>query len=187
MNYHQTDKEMNEELELIQRSKKDPRAFSELYDRYFDQIFRFVYRRVDNENVTADLTQNTFLKALSNINSYKFQGVPFSAWLYRIASNEVVSYYRKYKQEVMFSVEEDMIRQVVDENEEAIGREDIGWLIEKLDVLPPDQLEILELRFLEGKSFEDIAYIMGIKEGTAKMRLYRALEKIRKELNIIRK
>ena len=81
-----------DEWKIIQAAQKNPAAFGSLYKRYFPQIFKFIYKRTDNEQLTGDITAQVFLKALQKLSSYSFKGVPFSAWLYRIASNEVVQH-----------------------------------------------------------------------------------------------
>ncbi|MDX1627179.1 MAG: sigma factor, partial [Fulvivirga sp.] len=86
---HMTEEEIARENEWVEEAKRDPQAFGKLYDRYFEGIFQFILRRTDDESLTADLCSQTFLKALQHIKKYEHRGVPFSAWLYRIASNEV--------------------------------------------------------------------------------------------------
>jgi len=85
------------EYETVKKAVKDPGEFQVLYDKYFTPIFNFIFRKIDDEEITADLTSQTFLKALRNLKKYKYKGVPFSAWLYRIASNEVNKHYRSRK------------------------------------------------------------------------------------------
>ena len=87
--------EILEEYSILEKSKNDSRVFGVLYEKYFDRIFNFIYRQTDDEALTADLSSQTFLIALKNVGKYQFRGVPFSAWLYKIASNEVNKHYRK--------------------------------------------------------------------------------------------
>ena len=82
---HISQEEILKEFEAVQRAVRDPAQFQILYDRYFTVIFNYVFRKIDNEDITADLTSQTFLKAMKNLKKYKYRGVPFSAWLYRIA------------------------------------------------------------------------------------------------------
>ena len=86
---HMSDAEIRDEQQIVQKAKQDANAFGALYDRYFEGIFHFIYRRTDDEAVAGDLTSLTFLKALQNLKRYEFRGLPFSAWLFRIAANEV--------------------------------------------------------------------------------------------------
>lgn len=169
-----------DEYKEVLAAKKDSARFDKLYDRYFDAIFNFIYRRTDNEALTADLTSATFLKALQHIGRYKFKGVPFSAWLYRIASNEVNKHFRDHKKRAVFSLEEHIIVRLVGQEEpDPENEEKIAALVAQLQELPTADLAILELRFYEDKNFKEIAYILDISESAAKMRTYRALNKLK--------
>jgi RNA polymerase sigma-70 factor, ECF subfamily len=169
---------------LIEKAKRKPEAFGELYDRYFEDIFRFIYRRTDDEDLTHDLTSQTFLKALQNLGKYESRGVPFSAWLFRIASNEVNKHYRKSKSKQVFSIEEVRIRELFEESGENANEELLGRMVRYLSELPTELVEVLELRFFEDKSFKEIAFILDITESGAKMRVYRALDKLRVNFHI---
>jgi RNA polymerase sigma-70 factor (ECF subfamily) len=176
--------EIQQEYAILERSKRSPRAFGELYERYFDRIFNFIYRQIDDEDVTADLCSQTFLSALRNVNRYEFRGVPFSAWLYRIASNEVNKYYRKKKRDNVFSLEEVRVRELMEQTHEIWDEEILQKLLVYLKSLPTDMLQVLELRFFEDKDFKEIAFILDITESGAKMRTYRALDRLRKNFNL---
>jgi len=118
-----TNEAILEEQKLVEAAKKSDEAFGKLYDRYFDGVYGFVFRRTDDEDVAGDLTSQAFLKAMQNLNRYEFRGLPFSAWLYRIASNEVNKYYRKKKRKVVFSLEEERVQDIIDEIGSAACRE----------------------------------------------------------------
>jgi len=180
---HLTQEQIQEENLLVEQAKNDPVKFGVLYDRYFEPIFNFVYRRSDDEEVAADITSQTFVKALENIKKYEFRGVPFSAWLFRIATNEVNRYYRKKHKKMVFSLEEEVIKGLVNEEEADDLRDKLPQILEILNEAPTQLVEILELRFFEDRSFKEISYILGISESGAKMRTYRAIEKIREILN----
>ena len=179
-----SDEEIKHEFEILQRAKKDTRAFGELYEKYFDRIFNYIFRQTDDEDLTADLCSQTFLLALKNLDKYEFRGVPFSAWLYRIASNEVNKHYRKQKNDKVFSLEEIRVRELFEMANENWNEELIRQLIQYLKQLPTEMLEVLELRFFEDKDFREIAYILDITESGAKMRTYRALDRLRKNFNL---
>jgi RNA polymerase sigma-70 factor (ECF subfamily) len=87
--------ELKEEESLILKSQADPEAFRPLYEKYFKRMFLFVYHRVNDKATSADITSQVFLKALLNINKFSFRGLPFSAWLFRIALNECNDFFRK--------------------------------------------------------------------------------------------
>ena len=91
----QSGEQLAAELEIIRAAQADPARFKPLYEQYYESIFRFVYQRTGDEHLTADLCATVFLKALQNLKNYQFRGVPFSAWLYRIALNQVTQHFRK--------------------------------------------------------------------------------------------
>ncbi|MEI9920712.1 MAG: sigma-70 family RNA polymerase sigma factor [Bacteroidota bacterium] len=176
--------ELDKERDIIERSRKDPRAFGELYEIYFDRIFNFIYRQTDDEELAGDLCSQTFINALNSLSRYEFRGVPFSAWLYRIARNEINKHYRKNKRKNVFSIEEIKVRELIERSDEDWDEELVQKLITFMKDLPTDMLQVLELRFFEDKDFRDIAFILDITESGAKMRTYRALDKLRKNFNI---
>ncbi|MDN5203515.1 sigma-70 family RNA polymerase sigma factor [Fulvivirgaceae bacterium BMA10] len=177
--HHIKEEELIKEKEWISDAQKNPERFSKLYDKYFEGIFHFIFRRTDDEDVAGDLTSQTFLSALQNIKKYEFRGVPFSAWLYRIAANQVNKYYRDHKKKVVFSLEESVAWKLLDEAEEDHQEEKLSRLVSFLEELSSEDMAVLELRFFEEKGFKEIAYILEISESGAKMRTYRAIEKLK--------
>lgn len=173
---------MQEEWQEIQAAQKDPALFRPLYNRYFDPIFRFIFRRTNDEALTADLCSLVFLKAMQRLEGYHFKGVPFSAWLYRIASNEVAQHYRQVKKNRVVSIEETNISEMFDEMDEPENEEERQRLIEVLDTLKPKDLQLIEMRFFEQRPFKEIADIVGITESNAKVKTYRILERLKKKL-----
>jgi RNA polymerase sigma-70 factor (ECF subfamily) len=88
---------VEQERELVERAKNNTEAFGELYDRYYSQIFGYVLKRTASIEVTQDVTSEVFFKALKNLRQFRWRGVPFSSWLYRIATNEIANYFTKNK------------------------------------------------------------------------------------------
>lgn len=179
-----TEEQIRLELNIIEQSKKDAKAFGVLYENYFDRIYYFIYRQTDDEDIAGDLCSQTFLNALNNLKRYEFRGFPFSAWLYKIASNEVNKFYRKNNRSKVFSLEVLKIKELVEQVDEGWDEEQIKKLVEFMKNLPTDMLQVLELRFYEDKDFKEIAYILDITESGAKMRTYRALDKLRLRFNL---
>jgi RNA polymerase sigma-70 factor (ECF subfamily) len=177
--------EIRQEYAILKQAKRNPNAFSVLYERYYDRIFNFVYRQTDDEDLTADLCSQTFLIVLKHLDRYEFRGVPFSAWLYKIAGNEVNKHYRKLKRYKVFSLEEVRVRELIDLSNENWDEELLKRMLEYLKELPTDMLEVLELRFFEEKNFKEIAFILDITESGAKMRVYRALDQLRRKFNLM--
>lgn len=173
------------EPEIIALAKKDQKFFGSLYDHYFDQIFRFVFKRLGGDEDTAgDLTQQTFIKAMANIGKYEDRGFPFSSWLYRIAQNEVSMYFRQQKKNYSVAIDENRIQDVASEAEifsSHMSTDDQERLVEMLNGLEESHLDLIELRFFQELSFKAIAEIYSVSEATAKMRTYRILERINKK------
>ena len=179
-----TEQEIRTENEIIERSKRDVKAFGDIYEKYFDRIFNFIYRQTDDEEVAGDLCSQTFVNALNGLKRYEFRGFPFSAWLYRIAGNEVNKHYRKTKSKKVFSLEEVRVREMMDQTEQGWDEDTMQKLVNFMKDLPTEMLQVLELRFFEDKDFKEIAFILDMTESGAKMRTYRALDKLRKNFNI---
>ncbi len=172
------------ESEAIRLSKEDTKYFGVLYDKYFEQIFRFVFKRLGGlEDVAGDLTQLTFMKAMGNIGKYEDRGLPFSSWLYRIAQNEVSMYFRKESKTRKVPVDENRIKDLASEAQltNYMSMDDQQLLINIINDLDETELDLIELRFFQQMSFKEIAEIYNITEANAKMRTYRLLERIEKK------
>lgn len=171
------------ESEIIALAKKKSQYFGVLYDRYFDQIFRFVFKRLGgNEEIAGDLTQQTFIKAMGHLNKYEDRGLPFSSWLYRIAQNEVSMFFRQQKKAFSVSIDEGRLMDMAGEANLTgyMSSDEQEKLVLMLNQLNQDQLDLIELRFFQELSFKEIAEIYDITEANAKMKTYRILEKIGK-------
>jgi RNA polymerase sigma-70 factor (ECF subfamily) len=173
-----------DDREQIVLAKKNRDGFGPLYEKYFERVFLYIFKRVGDEDTSGDICQMVFLKAMMNITKYEDRGLPFGAWLFRIASNEINMYYRKSNKTHVVEIEEtglvNMMKEmeVVDSNLEIEQQEK---LIEILNEIKPEQTELLELRFFQGMSFKEIAEIYNITEANAKMKTYRLLERIKKD------
>jgi RNA polymerase sigma-70 factor, ECF subfamily len=173
------------ESEMILLAKKNPKYFSFLYEANFERVFRFVFKRMNgNADETAELVQLTLLKAMGAIGKYEDRGIPFSTWLIRIAQNEINQFFRRLKKEYVVDVSSDQLYFLADELD--FSQKDTDDLLEKLlqkmNDLPDDKKDLIELRFFSGLSFKEIADIYEITEPNAKMRVYRILEKLKEEL-----
>ena len=169
------------ENEIILLSQKNPAAFKPLYERYFRRILLFVLRRVNDKELATDITQQVFLKVLSNIGRFQFRGLPFSSWLYRIAINECNDYFRKKKRVRWVTLEKENIAYLYEELTADTTMEDWEAKIPGiLQQLKPNELMLIELRFFEGKPFREIAEILNVKEVNAKTKTYRILQKMKK-------
>ena len=168
--------------ELIAKAKKDRHAFSALYERYFVRVFQFVYQRVGDQNQASDLTSQTFLKAMLHLHKYEDRGVPFIAWLLRIASNEVNQFFRKSKKVVEVEIDDQQLSRLAEDLQIEIDEPHLEQMIEALNHLGLEESQLIELRFFEGNSFKEIAELYGLTEANAKMKVYRILKKLKKQI-----
>jgi len=176
---------MQAEWRQIQAAQTSPAHFRPLYDRYYEPIFRFIFRRTANESLAGDICSQVFLKAMQKLTGYQFKGVPFSAWLYRIASNEIAQHFRNEQKNRVVSIEDHNLSDIADELEHPNNESLQQAMITALNDLKPDDVTLIEMRFFEQRPFKEIAEILEITESNAKVKTYRILEKMKK--NIIQK
>ena len=175
------EKQLVLEEQVIRDAKKNPEAFRSIYENYYKAIFLFVYHRIGEKEQTADITSQVFLKALVNLERFDFRGLPFSSWLYRIAANECNDFFRKSKRTRIVVLEDIHAETMYDEMFGDDLREELRKkLPEILGRLKAEELQIVELRYLEGRPFKEVAEILNITETYAKVRTYRILEKMKK-------
>lgn len=180
-----SDSDMLSEWEEVQLAQKDAKHFKPLYERYYHDIFLFIHKRTGEEHISADVCSKVFFKAMEKINKYTFKGVPFSAWLYRIASNEVSQHYRTQSKKRVVSIEVNQVSDLADEMSYDFNKDNMQALLTScLNELSESDLNIIELRFFDQKPFKEIAEILGITESNAKVKTYRITKKMK---NIILK
>ena len=177
---HQSEQEIKDEVAILKRARINPDAFGYIYEKYYKQIFLFINRRVDDTSTSGDLTSQVFLKAMLSLEKYKFKGLPFSAFLYRIASNQVNEFYRNSKNQRVISLEKHHASSMFDEMEVEDEGNRTQLLIDLLNELEPDEVEVLELRFFEQRPFKEVAFILEITENNAKVKTYRIIDKLKK-------
>lgn len=171
---------MEAEWQEIQAAQSNPARFRPLYERYYESIFRFLFRRTGDESLAGDLCSQVFMKALQKLENYQYRGVPFSAWLFRIASNELAQHFRSNKNLRTVSVTDASLGDVVDEMDLDGPQWEVADLVAALDQLRPGDVNLIELRFFEQRPFKEIAEILDITESNAKVRTYRILERMKK-------
>lgn len=177
----QPQEQSQDEESIILRSQTDPEAFRSLYEKYFKRIFLFVLHRVEDKALCADITSQVFLKALLNIQRFKFRGLPFSSWLFRIALNECNDYFRKSRRYRLVAIEDKTVEQLFEEMTHSTREEDLRHQLPAiLQKLTAEELQLIELRFFEQRPFKEVADISGITETYAKVKVYRILQKMRK-------
>ncbi len=172
---------MEDDVLYVNRCKAgDTEAFGVLYDRYIDKIYRFVFYKTFVKEVAEDITSDVFHKALQKINSYEADRGVFSAWIYRIARNNVIDYYRSQKGDVPL---EDVFDVGFDERTpeslDAIAALDKVNVY--LETLSSKQREIITLRVWEELPYLEIAEIVGGTEDSVKMAFSRSIRELREK------
>jgi RNA polymerase sigma-70 factor (ECF subfamily) len=161
-----------DELDLIARAQAyDPEAFSEIYDAYYGGIYKYIYYRVGDQVLAEDLAAEVFVRAMDSIDTYNFRGVPFSAWLYRIANNLVVDHFRRQPSQPVLPLEEKMIGDA-DALEMAFTQQ---ALRKALSELTEEQKQVIILKFIDGLTNYEVAEVLGKTEGAVKSLQHRAL------------
>jgi RNA polymerase sigma-70 factor (ECF subfamily) len=167
---------MEPERSLIEAAQKDPSRFAELYEENFERVYAFVVRRVRDRQDAQDLTSDVFHQALANLGRFEWRGVPFAAWLYRIAANAIADHYKKRSREVGASPDEMVSDGIADIDQRAS-------LFRSVDRLPRDQRRVIVMRFAEGKSIREIAEEIEKSEGAVKQLQWRGLQTLRAQMN----
>ncbi len=177
------------EKQLIERARLgDSDSFGRLYDHYGPAIYRFIAIRVTVREEAEDLTHEVFLSAWQKLPTYKERGFPFGSWLYRIARNRVIDYWRTKK--IYLSLddpEQEIGEQLPDENSSSPASElDTNISLEEIKSaikdLSPNQQDVLILRFVEDLSPAEIAKILNKREGTIRILQFRAIKSLKRIL-----
>ena len=172
------------EVELIELAKEDPVAFGVLYERYVDRIYSYIYYRTGNQQDAEDLTARTFHKALDHIKRFNNRGVPFSAWLYRIAHNLVANWHRDRGRRRELALEDQAYVPYGSGNPERLAEasEAREALLSAIRRLPDDRQQLILLKFSDALPNAQIGVIMGRSEGAIKSLYHRTLLALREDL-----
>src|SRR3989339_624676 len=183
---------MDSEEQLISAAKADKTEFVKLYDKYFKQIYKFLLTRVADVQLAEDLTSDTFIIALEKIDSFEYQGKPFSSWLYRVAINELNKHYRaaRSEQEVMirkWHEEGDKLEaadiELLEGESEQEKLQNLKVMNDGIRKLKQEDQDILSLKYFENLSYQEIAEILGITVTNVGVELMRATERLSKTCN----
>ncbi|MCU1266906.1 MAG: sigma-24, subfamily [Acidobacteria bacterium] len=169
--------EANERL-LVAAAQEDPARFAELYEINFERVYAYVVRRVRDRDTAEDLTSEIFQKALANLPRFQWRGVPFAAWLFRIAANVVADRFKTAGRESP-AIEQQVIAHSEIDLEEVERRARLFRLVGQL---PEDQRRVIGMRFAEEKSIREIASELGRSEGAVKQLQFRGLQNLRSQL-----
>jgi RNA polymerase sigma-70 factor (ECF subfamily) len=172
------------ERDLIEAAQRDPGRFADLYQANFERVYAYIARRVRDRDEAQDLTADVFHLALKNLARFEWRGVPFAAWLFRIASNEIadrskgIAKRRTHERETASETMDDRVG-VAAGVEEAERRARLFKLVERL---PRDQSRVIAMRFAEDRSIREIATALGRSEGSIKQLQFRGLQNLRVRL-----
>jgi RNA polymerase sigma-70 factor (ECF subfamily) len=180
--YHATNEQLDAEFKLIEAAKLDINRFAPLYDKYYKQIFNYLYQRLEDKETAFDVTSQVFLKAMTNLSKYQFKGVPFASWLYRIAYSELMQLFREKKAQRTVNADVSDLKHLCDEISEPYYEVFIPALSKVLTELDEVELQLIEMRFFEKRPFKEVAEVLELSENNAKVKLHRLLEKIKKSL-----
>ncbi len=169
---------------LVALAKHDRGAFGELYERYLAKMYSYIYYRTGNSHDAEDLTAQVFLRALSHIGSYVDRGLPFQAWLYRIAHNLVANWHRDQSRRKIIALEEYVGRALETDAPDNLAeqRDEHEQLLRAIRRLPAERQQLLLLKFVERLPNAEIGDIMGRSEGAVKSLYHRTLRALRAEM-----
>ena len=173
--------QVQDEGSLVRRAQQhDQEALTQLYEENFDRIYRYVVLKIGDRMEAEDITQRVFLKALQSISSFRWKGVPFSAWLYRIAHNQIVDYLRKKTKRATVPLNESLTSGTGDPGAAVELNMDIESLASATRKLTKAQQEVISLRFAGGLPVAEVARVMGKSEGAVKAMQHSAILSLRK-------
>ncbi len=174
---------MQNEESLIRRAQQsDPVALTQIYEENFDRIYRYIAIKIGDRTEAEDLTQQVFLKAMQSISSYQWKGMPFSAWLYRIAHNQIVDHVRKRSRKPTVSLEDNDPAGTDDPEKTTERKMEMEELAAAALKLTPSQREVISLRFAGQLSIAEVAKTMGKSEGAIKALQHSAVAALRRVL-----
>jgi RNA polymerase sigma-70 factor (ECF subfamily) len=162
---------------LIEAAQREPSRFAELYEANFERVYAFVARRVRDRDEAQDVTAEVFHQALANLARFEWRGVPFAAWLYRIAANAIIDRAKRAARERDVPGPEEPVEVDLEEVEQR------AQLFRQVDRLPPDQRRVIVMRFAEQKKIREIAHELGRTEGAVKQLQLRGLQNLRARLS----
>ena len=171
--------ELEAERLLIEAAQRDRAAFAPLYERYVDQIFAYAHSLTRNRELAEDVTAATFAKAIEDLPRFEWRGVPYSAWLYRVASNLVA---RQARRPAWVDIDTHQPIDHVTPEVIAEQRDREAAVRSAVALLPDDQRQAVVLRFGGELRNREIAEIMGRSEGAVKLLTFRAMTALRKQL-----
>jgi RNA polymerase sigma-70 factor (ECF subfamily) len=179
------EKTHHEDGALVRRAKEEREAFEALYVKYLKKVYTYIYYRVGNVDDAEDITESVFLHALIHLNRYQDRGIPFSAWLLRIAHNLVANWHRNSSRHRAVDLDSaEPLHDTTPTPEEVVERqEEMGEIRALLETLPEERQQALILRYAEGMKHKEIGEVMGKSAGAVKVLIHRSLASLHRGLS----
>ena len=174
-----------EEYQWIANAKLCPSNFAPLYQKYYRKIYNYIEKRMQNKDLSCDITSQVFSNALQRIHSYENKGYSFGAWLYKIAHNEMCQEYRNCQKNKLVDFDENLFKSMISHVENTELEDKLIFLESALKKVKRKYLQIIELRYFENLSFKEIGIQLEISENTAKVRCFRAIDKLKEVYKMI--
>jgi RNA polymerase sigma-70 factor (ECF subfamily) len=171
---------LDEDQMLVSAARQDTEAAARLYDKYYSEILGYIYHCTLDGTVAEDLTSNVFLAVFRHLERYNWRQIPFRAWLFRVATNEVRMHWRRTKHVKIISLQPDNDIQVAEQSvsDSMVAAEEYRLLHKALLELKVKYRTVIILRYFEGKAIAEICEITATKEGTVKAQLHRGLARL---------
>lgn len=170
------------DAELVRMAKNDKVHFALIYNKHWESVYRFVFKRLGRETDVHDITQDVFVKAFSNIHKYEDRGYAFTSWLFRIAISEISNAARKWKLELAFHANsheiESLLLDVYDEQID-IKEENLARALENLR---EPEMQMIQMRYFEKRKLKQVAEILEISESNCKVKMFRIIKKLKSSL-----
>ena len=166
-----------DERSLVEAAQRDPARFADLYESNFERVYAYIVRRVQNRAETEDLTSEVFHHALANLNRFEWRGIPFAAWLFRIAANLIADRWQRSGREQLCDDPTQFDSAAAPAEIEEVERR--ATLFRLVSTLPEEQQRVVVLRFVEQKSIKEVAEQIRKTEGAVKQLQFRALSSLR--------
>lgn len=196
MLYYDVNKmELSEEKQIIELARHSPEAFGELFDFYYPKILGYVIKRTGDIDIAKDIVAETFCKALKNLWQFKWRNISFSAWLYKIATNEINKFFRdkgKYKTNSLdqlldsgyakMDISQNILEEIQSAQDEILRHLNFLEAQKALTQIPLKYQAVISLKYFENKKISEISQILGIKEGTIKSLLSRGIKMLREKM-----
>lgn len=175
-----------DDSELVALAGSDQEAFGEIYERYMTKIYNYVYYRTGNHHDAEDVTAKVFFRAMAHIQNYEDKGVPFQAWLYRIAHNLVANFHRDEGRRKIIPLDDYLTLSLKSDapDKQAEHNEEQAVLLAAMRRLPAERQQLIVLKFVQDKSNAEIGEIMNRTEGAIKSLYHRTLLALRDELQL---